>query len=104
MKLITITLRNARTNDTRYKIAAETYKGQLDGHPRTGEGQFWHKLRYPNQGWLDGVYMGDVFYTQYVRDFQPNNDTAWGTVFPMRCGDVAYTSHSRHCIPGNSDV
>lgn len=29
-------------------------------------------------GWLDGVYMGDIFYAAYTQMFQPNNITAWG--------------------------
>jgi rhamnogalacturonyl hydrolase YesR len=33
----------------------------LIDHPRTAEGAFWHKLRYPHQLWLDGVYMGMPF-------------------------------------------
>ena len=34
---------------------------QLAKHPRTSEGAFWHKQRYPHQLWLDGVYMGMPF-------------------------------------------
>ena len=35
--------------------------GQLKGQPRTSEGNFWHKKIYPNQVWLDGLYMGQPF-------------------------------------------
>ncbi|PFH48575.1 glycoside hydrolase family 105 protein [Amanita thiersii Skay4041] len=69
-----------QTGQSKWKTAAETYKKQLDGHPRTAQGQFWHKKRYFNQGWLDGIYMGEVFYSQYVLDFQSTNQTAWADI------------------------
>ncbi|TFK90641.1 glycoside hydrolase family 105 protein [Polyporus arcularius HHB13444] len=68
------------TGQQKYKTAADKYRQQLETHPRTTQGQFWHKLRYPNQGWLDGIYMGDVFYAQYTHDFQPSNTSAWNDI------------------------
>ncbi len=35
--------------------------GQLKDQPRTADGGFWHKQRYTNQMWLDGLYMGARF-------------------------------------------
>ncbi|KAL0958806.1 hypothetical protein HGRIS_014126 [Hohenbuehelia grisea] len=69
-----------KTGATKYKTAFETFKSQLNSHPRTAQGQYWHKLRYFNQGWLDGIYMGDVFYAQYVKTFQSSNATAWSDI------------------------
>ncbi|KAH6904282.1 Six-hairpin glycosidase [Coprinopsis sp. MPI-PUGE-AT-0042] len=69
-----------QTKQQKWKSAADTFRKQLETHPRTGQGQFWHKKRYFNQGWLDGIYMGDVFYAQYTKDFQPNNATAWADI------------------------
>ncbi|KAJ3514057.1 hypothetical protein NLJ89_g2590 [Agrocybe chaxingu] len=69
-----------QTKDQKWKTAADTFKKQLETHPRTAQGQFWHKKIYPYQGWLDGVYMGDVFYAQYVKDFQSTNVSAWGDI------------------------
>jgi unsaturated rhamnogalacturonyl hydrolase len=37
--------------------------------PRTPSGGFWHKLIYPNQMWLDGLYMAQPFYAQYAAMF-----------------------------------
>ena len=37
--------------------------------PRTKEGNFWHKKIYPNQVWLDGMYMGQPFYMEYETKF-----------------------------------
>jgi unsaturated rhamnogalacturonyl hydrolase len=42
---------------------------QLKNHPRTKEGGFWHKKIYPNQMWLDGLYMAAPFYTEYAKTF-----------------------------------
>ena len=39
-------------------------------HPRTSEGGFWHKKRYPHQMWLDGLYMGAPFLAQYAKTFK----------------------------------
>jgi len=51
----------AQHGDSKYRAAIETLAAQLNDHPRTSEGAFWHKLRYPHQLWLDGVYMGMPF-------------------------------------------
>jgi unsaturated rhamnogalacturonyl hydrolase len=56
-----------QTKDERYLKAIILLRNQLKKQPRTGEGGFWHKLRYPNQMWLDGLYMGAPFYAQYAR-------------------------------------
>jgi unsaturated rhamnogalacturonyl hydrolase len=63
-----------QTKEEKYKKAAFILKKQLDGQPRTHEGGFWHKQRYPYQMWLDGLYMGDPFYAQFSFLFnQPKN-------------------------------
>lgn len=49
----------------KYKTAAELLRSQLENHPRTSEGGFWHKQRYPWQMWLDGLYMGSPFYAEF---------------------------------------
>ena len=59
----------ASTRDDRYRKAAALLREQLRRHPRTKEGGFWHKKTYPNQMWLDGLYMAEPFYAQYARDF-----------------------------------
>ncbi len=38
--------------------------------PRTSEGGFWHKLRYPHQMWLDGIFMASPYLVQYGSTFQ----------------------------------
>ena len=57
------------TEDPKYELAMKTLRLQLVDHPRTEAGGFWHKLRYPHQMWLDGLYMGGVFYTRYGLEY-----------------------------------
>ena len=58
------------TKDERYKKCADLLRKQLETHPRTSQGGFWHKQRYPSQMWLDGLFMGAPFYAEYTTDFK----------------------------------
>jgi unsaturated rhamnogalacturonyl hydrolase len=60
-------LLHQETGDERYRMAADLLRRQLEEHPRTSEGGFWHKKVYPYQMWLDGIYMASPFYAQYAR-------------------------------------
>ncbi len=57
------------TLDPRYAKAATFLFEQLQLQPRTPGGGFWHKQRYPNQMWLDGLYMAEPFYAEYASSF-----------------------------------
>ena len=54
------------TKNEKYNKAIELTYSQVKNHPRTKEGNFWHKKIYPNQVWLDGLYMMQPFYTRYM--------------------------------------
>ena len=58
-----------KTGKEKYRLAIEKQKEHLDEQPRTSTGNFWHKLIYPNQIWLDGVYMAQVFSVKYAKYF-----------------------------------
>lgn len=58
-----------RTGKEKYRRAIDTVRAQLDGQPRTQAGSFWHKKIYPNQVWLDGLYMAQPFYMEYETRF-----------------------------------
>ena len=60
----------AETGEQKYKTAADHLRSQLEDHPRTSEGAFWHKEKYEWQVWLDGVYMGMPFLTHYSQMFE----------------------------------
>lgn len=53
------------TGDPRWMKGAARLARQLATHPRTESGNYWHKLRYPHQVWLDGLYMGLPFQIEY---------------------------------------
>jgi unsaturated rhamnogalacturonyl hydrolase len=53
------------TQNKRYLTAATTLYEQLQQQPRNADEGFWHKQRYPNQMWLDGLYMAEPFYAEY---------------------------------------
>lgn len=57
------------TKDERYLKAIDQLYKQFKTQPRTTEGGFWHKNRYPHQMWLDGLYMGAPFYAEYAAYF-----------------------------------
>ena len=62
-----------RTGKEKYRKAIENQKKQLESQPRTSTGNFWHKLIYPNQIWLDGIYMAQVFSTIYAKEYGGKN-------------------------------
>ncbi len=53
----------------KYKKALDRLYTQLQGQPRTKTNNFWHKKIYPNQIWLDGLYMVQPFYMEYELKF-----------------------------------
>ena len=57
--------------DKRYRRVTGKVREQLDSHPRTQSGEFWHKQVYPNQVWLDGFYMALPFYAEYTKRYAP---------------------------------
>ncbi len=65
-----------QTKDEKYKKAIDLLRSQLDTHPRNADGGFWHKKIYPNQCWLDGVYMNTPYYAEYAFRNNRVNDYA----------------------------
>lgn len=58
----------------KYLKALQLLRSQIDNQPRTSEGGFWHKKIYPNQMWLDGLYMGEPFYAHYTKLFSTGTE------------------------------
>jgi unsaturated rhamnogalacturonyl hydrolase len=56
----------ASTGEARFRLAIERQHAQLERHPRTASGNFWHKKIYANQVWLDGLYMAQPFRCAYA--------------------------------------
>ena len=58
-----------RTKEEKLKKTIDLLRTQMKTHPRTSEGGFWHKKVYPNQMWLDGIYMASPFLAEYAQKF-----------------------------------
>ncbi|AWK06553.1 glycosyl hydrolase family 88 [Flavobacterium crocinum] len=58
------------TKDSRYLEIIGKLRTQLETQPRTASGGFWHKQIYPNQMWIDGLYMAEPFYTQFTVKYE----------------------------------
>ena len=56
------------TGKEKYKKAIYLLREQLKRQPRTCTGNFWHKKIYPDQIWLDGLYMAQVFYVRFQQE------------------------------------
>lgn len=75
----------------RYRNCADFLRNKLKyeheriGFPMPGAGGFWHKAQYPNQMWLDGLYMGTAFYAGWQNAFgsesgQADNEESWADI------------------------
>ncbi len=66
--LLTLAQQSLKGRET-YRKAADLLWKQLENQPRTKEGGYWHKQRYPYQMWLDGLFMGEPFAAEYSKVF-----------------------------------
>lgn len=57
------------TGEKKYELACRRLIAQLEKQPRTPEGGFWHKKIYPQQMWLDGIYMASPFMAEFAVTF-----------------------------------
>jgi len=69
------------TKDKKYETVARFVRAQLDDQPRTPSGGFWHKAIYPNQMWLDSIYMGEPFLMRYATAIGTCGSSCADTVF-----------------------
>lgn len=76
------------TGKEKYRKAIDLIYSQIKGQPRTEEGNFWHKKIYPNQVWLDGLYMGQPFYMEYETRF--NGRKHYADIFSQFANVVKY--------------
>ena len=80
-----------QTGDPRYRAAAKTVREAFDRIPRNADGGFWHKSQYPNEMWIDGIYMGEPFLVNYGRLF---GDAAFGSDMAVFQATLA----AKHCL------
>jgi len=84
------------TGETKYKGAADLLRSQLQTNPRNPEGGFWHRSTYPNQMWLDGLYMVSPFYTHHTAYYAPDNTTAFDDIVKQ------FTLTHTNCVNSNA--
>ena len=74
-----------KTGDNRYKKALDTLMPVLKNWKRNELGGFWHKEWYPNQMWLDGLYMAGPIEAEYSATYGDNSflETAISQIFLM---------------------
>lgn len=58
-----------QTGESKYQLAARKVRESLESVPRNPEGGFWHKGIYPNEMWVDGIYMAEPFLVRYGKLF-----------------------------------
>lgn len=68
-----LTLYQRKENQV-YKIALDRFRDQMETHPKTKSGGYWHKKIYPWQMWLDGIFMASPYLVRYARQF---NEPKW---------------------------
>ena len=78
------------TGTTKYKTAADSVQAFYKNIPTNGDGGYWHKQAYPNQMWLDGIYMGEPFLARYGAVFG-NCSTCGDTVVKQTTLIAAHT-------------
>ncbi len=74
-----------KKNAAKYKAAADyLYNYLRNDYSRIqtadGKGGFYHKDIYPNQMWLDGLYMGAAFYAEYLHNFASDDTEGWNDI------------------------
>lgn len=65
------------TGEKRYGDGVKKAYAFLADYPRTKTGNFWHKDIYPNQVWLDGLYMAMPFYAGMLAE---TGDPGWDDI------------------------
>lgn len=99
----------AITGDERYRSGLDSFMEMLRSQPRTPEGGFWHKKIYPNQMWLDGLFMQGPFYASYCKlfgglrgcleDIVPQFELIYEKTYDPATGLLRHAWDSSHKMP-----
>lgn len=55
----------SQTGINKFRLACEKIRSVFNSYPRTAEGGFWHARSLPDEIWVDGVFMGQMFLVKY---------------------------------------
>ena len=81
-----------QTGSAKYKTAADAVYAHYAAIPTNPDGGYWHKQTYPNQMWLDSIYMGEPFLMRYATTFGSCGTSCSDTVFKQT---LLITQHVR---------
>ncbi|HZL19540.1 MAG TPA: glycoside hydrolase family 88 protein, partial [Polyangia bacterium] len=70
-----------QTGLAKYHTASDNIRARYNTIPTNPDGGFWHKQTYPNQMWLDSIYMGEPFLDQYATVFGTCGTFCSSTIF-----------------------
>jgi rhamnogalacturonyl hydrolase YesR len=80
-----------QTGLPKYRAAAKMVREAFDRVPKNADGGYWHKAVYPNEMWVDGIYMGQPFLVRYGALFD-------GAAFANETAVFQATLAARHCL------
>jgi rhamnogalacturonyl hydrolase YesR len=86
-----------QTGMAKYHTAADNIRARYDTIPTNADGGFWHKQTYPNQMWLDSIYMGEPFLDQYSVVFGSCGTFCSDTIFKQM---LLLSQHVRDATTG----
>jgi unsaturated rhamnogalacturonyl hydrolase len=86
-----------QTGEQKYKTAARTVREAFDTIPKNADGGFWHKGIYPNEMWIDGIYMGEPFLVRYGKLFG-------GAEICNRTAVFQATLAAEHCLDAKTGL
>lgn len=67
------------TKDDKYLKAMANTREVFTEIAKNPQGAFFHKPSYPNQQWLDGIYMSEPFLAHYGATYAPDSDACFET-------------------------
>jgi len=69
---------------------------QLQGQPRTNQGVWFHKQIYHDQVWLDGIYMGQPFYTMVAPEMLKNKSKKVNKIYDDAVDQILATAEKTY--------
>lgn len=89
-----------KTKNEKYRRAIEFFMNQqVRALPRI-RGNFWHKEKYSNQIWLDGLYMILPFFAQYTKQYE-NKKSYFDIMYQLQnCFDLTWEEDRQLMVHG----
>ena len=66
---VALSLNYELTNEAKYKTCLDMIYSGYSGISVNADGVYWHKVAYPRQGWVDGLYMAQPLRAEYASKY-----------------------------------